>query len=217
MPNNRLFIHLCLSILSITSTPAFASTYDIAAIEIDGLHQKDGGGDYDKVISVLNATKVMSPAAAQKFFESGKAECLSPANTDPNFYSYDFPVISSNSMFQAKVFIYANQEISSITDLSGKKVGIRKGMPYGNKIDNSGLNFIQARDIETNIKRLKSGKIDAFIAYWPDSEQAFKNLDVMILPHAVNSPLAVHDDQVVCRDSAKGKSIIQAINQKIGE
>jgi len=215
MITSRTLNYFILSVFLSFCSHSLASTYDVAAIEIDGLHQKNGNGDYDKIIASLESTKVLSPSAALKFFDSGKAECISPANTDPNFYSYDFPVISSNSMFQAKIYIYANDEVPNLASLSGKKVGIRKGMPYGNKIDNSGLNFIQARDIETNIKRLKDGKIDAFIAYWPDSEQAFKNLDVRELPHAKNSPLAVHDDQVVCRDTARGKAIIQAINQKI--
>ena len=190
----------------------------IAAISIDGLHQKNGNGDYDKIVKGAGKLRVLTPTAAEKLFIKGDAECLSPANADPNFYTYDFPVITSNSMFQAKIYAYTamgTSEVKSLADLEGKKVGIRSGMPYGKQIDSSGLKFVKARDIETNIKRLKQGKIDAFIAYWPDSDSAFENSGSSPLTHAKDSPLAVHDDQVICRRSDKGKTVIQAVNAKL--
>ena len=209
---------LVLGLLSLTSFSSASSEAVIAAISIDGLHQKNGNGDYDKIVKGLGKVRVLTPTAAEKLFVKGDADCISPANADSNFYTYSFPVITSNSMFQAKIYAYTpvgTPVLSNLSDLSGKKVGIRSGMPYGNEIDSSGLEFVKARDIETNIKRLKQGKIDAFIAYWPDSDAAFDNAGISSLTHAKDSPLAVHDDQVVCRDSESGRAVIEAVNSKL--
>lgn len=210
------------SLLTITTT-FFCSCYAsaqtvIAAISIDGLHQKNGNGDYDKIVQGAGKLRVLTPTAAEKLFIKGDAECLSPANANSNFYTYDFPVITSKAMFQAKIYAYTQvgaPVISSLAELSGKKIGIRSGMPYGNEIDNSGLTFVKARDIETNIKRLKQGQIDVFIAYWPDSDSAFDNAGIAPLTHVKDTPLAVHDDQVVCRDTAAGQAVIQVVNANI--
>lgn len=215
----NLFLSRLLTVfITLVSFNSLSSDTVIAGILIDGLHQKNGNGDYDKIVKSAGNLKVLTPAAAEKLFIKGQAECISPANADTNFYTYDFPVITSNSMFQAKIYAYTpmgSPEIVNLSDLAGKKVGIRSGMPYGNKIDNAELKFIKARDIETNIKRLKQGKIDAFIAYWPDSDSAFDKVGISPLPHAKASPLAVHDDQVVCRDTAAGKAVIKAVNASI--
>lgn len=35
------------------------------------------------------------------------------------------------------------------------------------------------------------------------------------LTHDQDTPLAVHDDQVVCRDTEVGRAIIEAVNKKL--
>lgn len=218
MNYNLILNSLILGLVFLTSFSSESSDAVIAAISIDGLHQKNGNGDYDKIVKGLAKVRVLTPTAAEKLFTKGGADCISPANADNNFYTYSFPVITSNSMFQAKIYAYTQTGtpvLSSLSELSGKKVGIRSGMPYGNEIDSSDLKFIKARDIETNIKRLKQGQIDVFIAYWPDTDAAFDKAGISPLTHAKDSPLAVHDDQVVCRDNEAGRAVIKAVNAKL--
>lgn len=191
----------------------------IVGILIDGLHQKNGNGDYDKIVEGTAAKiRVLTPTAAEKLFMKGDADCLSPANNNANFYQYEFPVITSKSMFQAKIYAYTamgEPAINKLSELTNLRVGSRSGMPYGKEISEARLNLVKARDIETNVKRLKQGKIDVFIAYWPDSDTAFSNLGISPLTHDQDTPLAVHDDQIVCRDTEVGRAIIEAVNSKL--
>jgi len=200
-----------------------ASEVTIAAIDIDGLHQKDGKGEYDTIITnTLNQSgvkadiKVYSPTRVTQLFESGKVDCMSPANKNPEFYSFNFETIETKPMFQAKVFIYnkaGDKPYTSLDQLKGKKVGVRGNMIYGKAIDDSGLDFKKARDIESNLERLNNGEIDAIIAFWPDSDTAFENAGITPLAHA--EAIAVHDDSVLCRDSYASNEFVKAMNAGI--
>lgn len=215
---------LFLSALFVTSVSSIAEELTLSTITIDGLHQRDGTGLYDQVMNEAAKAagdtlklKTFAPKSLWKFFNSKKLSCVSPANTDKNFYRFAFPTIQSTPFFQAKIFIYTksgSQPIADLSGLKGKRVGIRNSMDYGNKIDKAGLTMKVARTIEKNIERLEAGEIDAFIAYWPDSDAAFKAKGMEPLPHA-STPVNFHDDAVLCRDNEEGQKMIEQINKGI--
>jgi len=102
----------------------------------------------------------------------------------------------------AKVYIFVNQgqtPISCLEDLKEKKVGIRLGMPYGKSFENAKLKTYEVPEIGQNIKKIKAGRIDAFVAYIPDAYRAFRELGTAPYPHDASNPLAVHPDRLVCR------------------
>ena len=138
---------------------------------------------------------------------------MSPANKNPDFYEYGDDVVVTNAMSIAKVYIFTGKGkaiISDLKGLSGKKVGARNGMPYGKKFDASGISPKLVSDIETNIKKVDSGRIDAFLAYYPDAYTVFDALGVDPYPHDKAHPVAVHPDSLVCRGTSE--AFIKAFN-----
>ena len=81
--------------------------------------------------------------------------------------------------------------LSRLSDLKGMKVGVRTGMPYGSRVEKAGLNLIKAKTDEANVKKLKAGRIDAFLAYTPDMMTVFQDLGMSPLPHAADKPVAI--------------------------
>lgn len=194
----------------------------VIALDIPGLHQKDGKGAYDEVItkSVVNSGKakivILPPARAEAEFTKCTNCCLSPANNNPEFYDYGDEVVVTKPMDTAKVYIFTGKGkavLSSLDSLKGKKVGARIGMPYGKTFDNSGIEAKLVSEIGTNIKKLDSGRIDAFIAYVPDAYIAFEKLNVPAYPHDKANPIAIHPDSLVCKGASK--EFISTFNSSI--
>ncbi|MBL4907152.1 MAG: hypothetical protein JKX94_06855, partial [Sneathiella sp.] len=70
-----------------------------------------------------------------------------------------------------------------------------------------------APSIESNVKKLKAGRIDAFLAYWPDAYTIFDEMGMPYLPHTANTPIAIHQDALLCRDDEIGKAVISNFNK----
>lgn len=180
----------------------------IYGIEIPGLHENNKSGVYDKIIDDLLIKpglanlQVLPPAKAEDNFSNCKDCCFSPANLNKEFYNFGDDVVKTNPMGIAKIYIFTGKgqkTINNLSELKGKKVGARFGMPYGNTFDNAGLNVEMVKSIESNIKKLDKGRIDAFIAYVPDAYDAFKSLGIPPYPHDLDKPIAIHEDCLVCR------------------
>lgn len=194
----------------------------VFALDIPGLHQKDGGGDYDKIVdkAVVQSGKakifVLPPARAESEFSKCTNCCLSPANKNPDFYEYGDDVVVTKAMSIAKVYIFTGKGkaiISGLKGLIGKNVGARNGMPYGKKFDASGVSPKLVSDIKTNIKKIDSGRIDAFLAYYPDAYTVFEELGVEPYPHDKEHPIAEHPDSLVCRGTSE--AFIKAFNKAV--
>lgn len=200
-------------ILALSSQIAF-SQVTIIGIDIPGLHQKNGGGEYDNIINagiVKNGKatlEVHPPVRAKDKFDNCTNCCFSPANKNPDFYEFGSGYVQTNPMAVAKIYIWTKKgsmktAISSLSDLKGKKVGIRHGMPYGKTFEKAKLNTEAVKTIEQNIKKLNRGRIDAFVAYVPDAYAAFQKLGIEPYPHAKDKPIAVHEDALVCKGVSK--------------
>ncbi len=202
---------IALSIFISFSTISQAEV-QVYALEIQGLHQKDGGGEYDQIIdkavvqSGLAKIQVLPPARAEAEFVNCTNCCLSPSNLNPDFYNHDNDTVATKPMNTAKVYIFTGKGqnvIKSLDELKGKRVGARNGMPYGKKFEMSGIEPQLTSDITKNIRKLDSGRIDAFIAYVPDAYLVFEELGVPPYPHDKANPIAVHPDSMVCRGTSE--------------
>ena len=219
------FYRNIIATLAISLAPqVIAAEVNIYGLDIPGLHQKDGNGVYDQVIGALQKegveTKlsVMPPNRAFKMLENCASCCVSPANKSAEFYEYGQDYVTTDAMFTAKIFAWTLPDtppISDLSDLKGKKVGARTGMPYGKSIDKSGVKLALVPTIETNIKKLKSGRIDAFIAYTPDAFTAFENSGEAVFSHANQKPLAEHPDQVLCKKSPETEAFVKSFNNAL--
>ena len=219
-----IIVSLALSNVSIST--AAAGDVKVFAVEIEGLHQKDGKGEYDSVLADVGSKistsidiEVLPPARSFKEFESCTDCCISPANKNPDFYEYADGYIESVPMNTAKIYIWSapgSDVISGLSDLKGKKVGIRSGMPYGNKFESASLDVQAAPTIEANIRKLKAGRIDAFIAYVPDAWMAFESEGIDPFPHDAANPISVHPDAVLCKQNEKTESFVAEFNKALG-
>lgn len=194
---------------------AFAQT--IIGIDIPGLHSSDGKGLYDVAIKDATGVKtlILSPARAVSSYDSCVDCCISPANKNPDFYEYGAGHIVSKPMFTAKIYIFSkpgSQVITDLDSLRGKKVGLRKGMPYGNKIENSGARFVRADKLTQNIKKLEQGRIEYMIAYTPDIYDVFDSIGKSPFPHAEAEPIAAHEDSLLCKDTPANRALIEKLN-----
>ena len=204
----------CLSILCLgfilTSAIKAKPQVQVLGLEIPGLHQKDGGGEYDRVINDfinegLSASLVVySPARALEKFKHCQHCCVSPANTNEEFYDFDQSVLLTQPIDVAKIYIFSKvgaQPISHLSKLKGKVVGLRFGMIYGKTIDNAEFTRLKVSDLSEHLLLLEHGHIDAFIAYVPDAYHMFEKKGILPLPHDVKNPIVIHSDNLVCKST----------------
>ena len=160
---------------------AYAQDITIAAIDLPGLYTPAADGIYDAAYAAASARanisipmQVLPPARAIDQFLKQQVDCLAPM--DAEFIGTDFPTVQTRPFFIARIFIFTAEgqaPLNSLAQLKGKKVGIRKGMIYGSEFDAAGLSVSVADSIESNIKKVQKGRLDAFIAYTPDAFDAF--------------------------------------------
>ena len=180
----------------------------IYALEIQGLHQADGNGEYDAIINGALANyelpvkiEIMPPARSFRNFETCENCCMSPASSQKEFYDFS-AIFESAPMNIAKLVVFTpdgTTPIATIAQLEGLRVSARHGMLYGKTIEQSGLVLIRANTIVGNIKMMEAGRIDAFLAFIPDAYDAFRSLDQTPTPHDPENPLLIHRDSVICR------------------
>jgi len=197
---------------------ALADNLPIYALEITGLYQADGRGAYDQIlVQAAPDTQIIRTSAAQAFshFEKCTDCCLSPANTQPEFYPYQQGFIQTNPINLADIYIWSPPGmpvIDNIDALIGKRVGARIGFPYGKTIEQK-LNLQRVANIETNIYLLESGRLDAMIEYVPDAYVIFDNLGKTPFPHHQGAPILSHQDAILCHDTPQGRDFVAAFNK----
>ena len=154
---------------------------------------------------------------AKKMFASGCTNCcLSAVNKNPDFYDYTNGYVETLPMSTVKVYIFTAQgtkSLKSLDELKNKVVGVRRGIPYGKRFEQAKLNLSIVDSIKQNILKLDRGRVDAFVAYVPDAYQVFKELGRKPYPHDISHPIAVHNDNLVCRGVSQ--SFIDTFNKKL--
>lgn len=207
-------------LLSLCVAPALArAQVTVIGIEIEGLHQADKGGDYDKNVGNVKDAVITVLPAARAFAEFAKCSdcCISPANKNPVFYDFNTDAYTaSKPQNVAKVYIFAPAgapAVSSLDAIKGKKVGLRAGLPYGKRIDGSnGFTKDQSPSAEASIKKLQLGRVDFLLEWTPDMDFAFQKLNMKPLPHVDGQPVEVHEDSVLCKASPKTKAFLEKLN-----
>ncbi|MCP4264532.1 MAG: amino acid ABC transporter substrate-binding protein [Candidatus Brocadiaceae bacterium] len=194
---------------------------NLVGYDIPTLTQVDGQGAYDKIINQVKSVSgknwnytVMPPARADNAFSSGSADCIGPLDKD--FYTGG-DVIQTDYFNIAKIYIYTAEGSTALTSaeqLKGKNVGARKGMPYGPDFDSAGLKVSYVSSIDKNLKKLKAGRLDAFVAYVPD---AWFVPGVQALSHDENKPLAVHEDAFTCKNTTAAQAFVKEFNAALAE
>ncbi len=138
------------------------------------------------------------------------------ANKNPDFYKFGDEYTESEPMNTAKVYLFGPPGGSVYTELSqlkGKKIGVRRGMNYGKGFAAAQLKISMVNDLAQNIKKLEMGRIEAVIAYIPDMYLTLSDLNKPMLPHDAAKPLAIHKDALVCKGVAS--SFMDTFNKNL--
>lgn len=191
----------------------------IIGIHTPGLIQNDHKGKYDLTLSKANIKLDILPVArAFLEFEECSDCCITPANKNSDFYNYtSTEYIESLPMSIARIYIFSPPKKPVVTDIQqliGKKVGGRIGLSYGKLVDSTLKNIDRVADLEFNIKKLQSGRLEYMVEYNPDTLHEMKRLGVN-LPYDSNRPVAIHKDAVLCKSSSENKKLIEKINKTI--
>ena len=117
-------------------------------------------------------------------------------------------------MNTAKIYAFSPRLSPAISGgieaIKGKRVGIRRGLPYGKRFDNANLNLDIADSLKQNFAKLERKRVDVVVAYVPDAYIFFDEIDTRSFPHAIDFPLAIHNDALVCKGVSN--DFIQAFN-----
>ncbi len=201
------------------SSDAAAEQPKVIAIDIPGLHEAGGSGWYDKVYAKAGIKLTLLPAARAFIeFDACPNCCITPANKNPEFYTYTTAsYIESKPINVAKIYIWSapgKPVETNLKALVGKKVAARIGFPYGRSVENSGVKLDLVPNLEQNVKRLELGRIDYMIDYTPDTLNELKTLGhpETYLPYAPEAPVAVHNDAMLCKSAPETIKLIETFD-----
>jgi ABC-type amino acid transport substrate-binding protein len=192
----------------------------LGAYAIPGVFEADKSGDYDKVLARLAASGgpkldyvVAPPARLEDDFKAGKLDCIIPL--DARFWVEPGKFVNSEPLNIAKIYIFsraADGPYTSVAQLKGKKVGARRGMPYGPKFDAAGLTVDLVTEDNLNVQKLLANRIDAFVAYVPDMWQWAADKKQPLPHHDAAKPLETHKDAFLCKDSPAARDFVKAFD-----
>lgn len=206
------------------STAIPAQVVTLYAQLIPGLFQTDNQGAYDQVIQLVTPEnsriihKVLPNNRANHAFKNCQVCCFSPANLNPDFYSFDQDVYMTQPINTAKAYIFSLKEdatYSSLSELAGKRVGLERGMNYGKAVADGDFIHSVTNTLLQNFKMLMVNRIDTMIAYEPDIYQAFKEVDPKHFRYNEKQPIAIHKDALVCR--GVNESFISGFNARLND
>lgn len=210
---------LSISFMSLFSN---ASLVTVISPVIPGLHQIDQKGVFDIVINKLLVEKglaihkVLPTKRSYVEFDKCKSCCFSPDNLDPLFQAPNADLVETRPINIAKIYIFTRKgekTLSHLSELLGKRVGVKHGTTYGKQIDEAELNRVPANSILQNMKMLNQKRVDAVIAYIPDMFKVFQEIDAKRFDYQEGKPLAIYKDSLVCK--SVDESFIQQFNQSL--
>lgn len=206
--------------LSVLTVHACGSELKFAAYKIPGLFEKDRTGTYDKIISHLSKIldkpiiyEVLPPGQLEYQFQRKKLDCVIPL--DRRFWHMNGNFINSEPLNIAKVYIFSRigeGPYTRIDQIKDKKIGARIGIPYGPKADNLKLELAQTDD--QNVQMLNAKRIDVFLAYFPDM-LLWKNTHTLSLPNHSITPLDIHNDAFLCKDTPETRKFLTSFNAAV--
>lgn len=211
-------VGLCLTAASQAFDSSSNAPLKVYAGAINGLHNLDHSGRYDKILLKLQSLSdvpfelIVQPISrAIRNFENCPNCCASPTTNDPEFYIYE-NTIASNPLGVAKLYAFTRPDtsaISSIEQLEGLTVGAKLGAHLGRTVTQQVEFSLRAPGLSNGFQLLIQGRLDAFLAYTPDAYTTFDQLEMEPLPHSPAHPLAIHRDSVICKGEQGAQFILE--------
>jgi ABC-type amino acid transport substrate-binding protein len=202
--------------------PAADAEPKLGAYAIPGVFEADKSGTYDKVLAQIAANSglqlnyaVLAPGRLEADFKSQNFDCIIPL--DARFWG-DGKLANSEPLNIAKIYLFSRTgegPFTSLEQLKGKRIGARRGMPYGPAFDSSGVKAELVNEDDQNVQKLMAKRIDAFLAYVPDMWEWSKNKQQPLPNHDKGKPFETHKDAFLCRDSAETRAFLKAFNEAV--
>lgn len=147
-------------------------------------------------------------------FSSSQADALFPA-----LDAYT-PKKSPRSVFFYQktdfVFYKKGQNLASIKDLEGKRVGLTFRYPYAKELtENRKIRFEYSEDDVTNMKKLGQGRIDAFVVEERSGLQALNVSGAKDIIHDAGQPLSRQDVYYAFQDNSEGRAMAQKFTRAL--
>lgn len=188
----------------------------IAVGIIPGLLEKglDSDNPYMQIVKQLpDANLIYLPLPrADKLFTKKRVPCIFPGSKayipKPELYIESAPV---NTLLAYEFF---RDKGSVIDDLTGKNVGIRRGLNFGKYRNRSKANFIELNSDANVLQMLYRKRTDAIVAYLPDLKAAHRKSGIRQFPYYnADTPIYKSHDALVCRISNETRNLVHAVNK----
>lgn len=213
----------CLAIGLFAAAATVEAAPKLGAYAIPGVFELDKTGSYDKALARVASEAglsldyaVLAPGRVEDDFKQHKLDCVIPL--DARFWSSAEKVINSEPLNVAKIYVFSRAgdgPYTSVEQLKGKRVGARRGMPYGPKYDGSGIKAELVNDDGQNVQKLNAKRIDAFLAYVPDMWQWASASKQPLPNHDEQQPFDIHKDAFLCRDTAATREFLKAFDAAV--
>lgn len=195
----------------------------LGAYAIEGVFEPAKTGVYDKVLTQLSKQSglaldyaVLAPGRAEEDFKQHKLDCVIPL--DSRYWSGAGNFINTQPLNVAKIYLFSRPTegpYTSLEQLKGKRIGARRGMPYGPKYASSGVESELVNEDDQNVQKLNAKRIDAFLAYVPDMWQ-WASDKKQPLPHYDQAhPFDTHADAFLCHDTADTRAFLKVFDAAV--
>ncbi|MGO1118131.1 substrate-binding periplasmic protein [Rhodovibrionaceae bacterium A322] len=170
--------------------------------------------DFELEVEVLPGKRALS------LFDQGQGDVFVPAQLEQIASGmFQHPVVSSEPVldFQRFVYVKAGQKnLTSLAELSGKRIGLVRGYSYGPLIDkNETFAPVYGTDVSQLIKMLNRDRIDAFIAFPNSVYRLTKWSDETAPQRDAMAPITRNRITFAFRDTQKGRELRRKFNLAI--
>jgi len=157
-------------------------------------------------------------ARAIAMFKQKQSACYLGGDEQVALDYLNIEVIASEPFYESKIFVFTLRDQALIEykeQLQNKRVGINLGVG----LETLGLEQIDFQSIETvasvemNYKKLKAGRIDAFLAYQSHLPRNY----LKELNYSKGFPIYINLEKLACHPSQTNKLRIQLFNEGLRE
>ncbi len=212
-----------LAICLIFSSPAMATKQERSIVKVNTVYvaqfcENENRAVYIDIIKEIAKRERLTlsiqfnpPVRSIKEFMRGNADVFMPG-LDSVFNPTQMPIRTKSyfGIIHNQIFtIKGKPFLKKLSDLEGKRVGIIHGYPYSIKLTRNPKIIIDtAKDYESNIKKLMSGRIDAFVGTGELTVAEFKRLNLHNQMQTDNtSRTIIQEIYFAFRDTDRGRSL----------
>jgi ABC-type amino acid transport substrate-binding protein len=158
----------------------------------------------------------MPPARAYLAFENNLFDCVFPVNN--SILALNKSLLLSEPLGVASAYIYTLKSrpvIKSVQSLNNMILGVRRGFDYGGFKFPHSTKTVTVGTIEQNLQLLRLNRVDAFVAYEPDSLVILDNYPKIEVHRDDDFSIYVQKDRIACYDTPRNHIYINNINEQL--